>query len=184
MPIAICGIPPLTESDKKRFWSKVNKSGPTVRPELGQCWEWVAATSAGYGKFGLGGRAGGMFRANRIAYTLLVGPIPEGQLVLHKCDYRKCVRPDHLFLGDQMNNISDMWSKNRGAEGDSHGMRKHPERRSFGEKCGTSKLSTSDVLEMRRLHEASVSGADISLLFGVTKSTVSRIVHRLWWKHV
>lgn len=48
-----------------------------------------------------------------MSYEVNVGPIPAGLYVLHRCDNRLCVRPDHLFLGTQGDNIRDMFDKGR-----------------------------------------------------------------------
>lgn len=70
-----------------RFWSKVDATGP--------CWEWTAArlSSGGYGAFRLNGKTQ---RAHRVAWELLVGPIPEGLVLDHLCRNPVCVNPDHL----------------------------------------------------------------------------------------
>ena len=85
-----------------RFWDNVLKSDG--------CWEWTAATNAdGYGRIWADGEACG---AHRVSWKLNSGDIPEGMHVLHSCDNPKCVRPDHLFLGDQQAN-SEMVAKGR-----------------------------------------------------------------------
>lgn len=53
--------------------------------------------------------------AHRLAWQLANGPIPDGMRVLHHCDNPACVRPDHLFLGTQLDNIADMKAKGRAA---------------------------------------------------------------------
>jgi hypothetical protein len=69
-----------------RFWNKVDATGP--------CWLWTACTSGnGYGGFQLDGR---LQAAHRVAYELLVGPIPEGMQLDHLCRVLICVNPDHL----------------------------------------------------------------------------------------
>jgi HNH endonuclease len=87
----------LTVAD--RFWSKVDKDGPIPprTPELGRCWLWTAGLySSGYGLFRKDGR---LRRAHQVAYELVVGPIPEGLVILHRCDARHCVNPEHLVAG-------------------------------------------------------------------------------------
>ena len=77
-----------------RFWRKVNKNGPVPesRPDLGPCWLWLGGvTRDGYGKTGNPTRL-----AHRVAYELVVGPIPEGLQIDHLCRERKCQRPTHM----------------------------------------------------------------------------------------
>lgn len=78
---------PTTEpTTEARFWAKVDASG--------DCWMWTAGqSSTGYGGFRFEDRWQG---AHRVAYTLLVGPIPEGYELDHLCRVRRCVNPDHL----------------------------------------------------------------------------------------
>lgn len=75
------------------------------------CWEWIGCTTSyGYGHVT---NAGKRYAAHRLAYELHRGPIPDGILVCHTCDNRKCVRPDHLFLGTHKDNASDSVAKGR-----------------------------------------------------------------------
>ena len=79
----------------------------------GGCWLWTGSLSDdGYGCTGAR-YTGTTLRANRVAYELYVGPIPPGKQVLHSCDNRKCVSPEHLFLGTLQDNMDDMWAKGR-----------------------------------------------------------------------
>ena len=48
-----------------------------------------------------------------MAWELARGPIPDGLFVLHHCDNRAWVNPDHLFLGTQGDNIRDCLAKGR-----------------------------------------------------------------------
>lgn len=73
-------------SPEERFWAKVNKTD--------SCWLWTASTNAkGYGLFVFYGR---MTKAHRLAYELLVGPIPDGLHIDHLCRVKPCVNPAHL----------------------------------------------------------------------------------------
>lgn len=88
---------------RRKFLSKVIK--------VNDCWHWTGyVTPSGYGVSCY--KAKGI-RAHRLAYILYKGEIPEKMLVLHKCDERKCVNPEHLFLGTDADNMLDCFLKGR-----------------------------------------------------------------------
>ncbi len=97
---------------EERFWDKVEKTDT--------CWNWTAAlvgsdnpkyrNIGGYGAFGFNGK---VVRAHRFSYELAFGLIPKGLVVLHSCDNKKCVKPEHLSVGTQMDNVADMDTKGR-----------------------------------------------------------------------
>ena len=99
---------PLAE----RFWEKVDKNGPVIYPDLGPCWMWNAATRNEEG-YGIISDKGNNLVASRVAYELQNSPIPDGMLVLHKCDNPSCVRGDHLYIGTQKENIQDAFRRGR-----------------------------------------------------------------------
>jgi HNH endonuclease len=130
------------------------------------CWIWLG----GLGKDGYGMawdvNEKKTLGAHRWVYMLLVGPIPEGQKVLHRCDNPCCVNPEHLFLGTTADNNADMRAKNRHGHGTTHGMNRIPD---------------SDVLAIR---ESKGRHQDIGAKFGVSKSLVTKIKARDLWKHL
>ncbi len=88
---------------KERFWRKVDTTG--------DCWLWQGArTNEGYGRFWDGER---ILTAQRFAYELAIGAVHAGFNVLHHCDNPPCVRPIHLFLGTQADNLQDCAEKGR-----------------------------------------------------------------------
>lgn len=110
------------------------------------------------------------WRAHRLAWFVTHGEIPDGQYVCHRCDNPACINPEHLFLGNQTVNMKDMYKK-----------RRQPKRNC--ENNGNSKLSWSDVLEIRKLHTTKMlSQKKIAQKFCVGCSCIFSIVHHQRWK--
>jgi hypothetical protein len=151
-----------------RFWAKVAKSDG--------CWEWTGSTSRGYGKIGIGHTK--TISAHRASYEMHLGEIPAGLVVCHRCDNKRCVRPDHLFLGTQADNMADMRAKGRGS--------KPPRHTNFvrGEASGRAKLTDDDVRTIRAGHADGATRRELSLRFGVGKSTIEAICVGRTWRHV
>lgn len=85
------------------FWSRVNKTDG--------CWLWTGSkNSSGYGDLNFMQQH---VLAHRLAWTLENGEIPKGLLVLHRCDTPLCVRPAHLFVGTDADNVADAVCKGR-----------------------------------------------------------------------
>lgn len=86
------------------FWRNVDKTSS----ERG-CWLYTSTISfEGYGYVNIGaGVKRQQWQAHRYAWSLLKGAIPEGAFVLHTCDVRHCVNPEHLYLGDHKANARD-----------------------------------------------------------------------------
>ncbi len=145
-------IEPVDQAVLDRFWSKVDTSG--------ECWVWTGArTTAGYGEFYVDG---GMVYAHRWSSELADGPIPAGLFVLHHCDNRACVRPDHLFRGTAQDNTDDMWRKGRA----------RPRRFPRGIDHPVAKLSDAQVAEIRQRRSHGESRLTIAADFGITPSYV------------
>ena len=157
--------PIITLSDAKRFNSKCLRDGSG-------CLKWTGALfDSGYGAFKLGGKGR---RAHRIAWVLAYGKIPDGAYVLHSCDNRACVDPEHLFLGDHVSNMADMVAKKRAARGAANGA---------AHRC-TTKLGPDAVRMVRAWLSEGIPQRDIASHFGVSQSTVSQIRTGRVWAHV
>lgn len=117
-----------------------------------KCWEWSNSNSAGYGTFWMERR---MYYAHRVSWFISTGKWPTN-LVLHKCDNRKCVRPDHLFEGTYSDNMIDCVEKGRYC------------------KNRPSKISKQYVTRIRALR-GKVSQGRLAKIFGVRQSYISRI---------
>ncbi len=152
-----------------RFWDKVNKDGPIQAhvPHLGNCWQGIggAKRAAGYGDLRVDGQ---MMRAHRYSWELHFGKIPEGFKVLHKCDYRLCVRPDHLFIGTTLDNMRDRAAKGRNAD-------------TNGEKNPFHKLTSEQVLEMRSSTDKT---SELAKRYNVTYEQVWKIRAGRAWTHL
>ena len=140
------------------------------------CWEWqLCCDPDGYAQVGYKDKT---YKAGRLFYQLINGEIPRfnerGQrlCVLHKCDNRKCINTEHLFLGTNMENTTDMISKNR--------MHKNK-----GEKIGTHKLTEKQVLEIRAMYSTKLdSQYQIAKMYDISAGNVSCIVNRKIWTHI
>lgn len=113
----------------KRFFDKVNKTD--------YCWVWTASLrgKTGYGVFKLNRK---VIDAHRLSYQLHYGEIPKGLYVCHTCDNRKCVNPEHLFLGSAKDNWQDGFNKGRikllgGIDTDK--IKKHPSKGAYNRGC-------------------------------------------------
>lgn len=145
-----------------------------VEKRTSGCWEWTGTKikvgksgRGGYGTIGLGSALLGKGYVHRVSYEIHRGEIPDGMFVLHRCDNRICVNPDHLFLGTAKANAVDAVSKRRMA---------------VGERNGASKLTGTDIEDIRRRLVAGETQASIAVCFDVSQSLISHISSRKAWR--
>ena len=119
-----------------RFWSKTTWEG--------DCRTWTGSRNEdGYGFFWSGGKGR---KAHRVAYEIAKGPIPVGMLVCHHCDNPRCVRVEHLFLGNASDNMKDAVRKGRLKTINSTQTHFRSGRAPFGESAARTKLKEAQVL--------------------------------------
>ncbi len=152
-----------------RLMARVNKNGPTVRPELGPCWLWTGAFGQGaYGVFCFNGRKPTTIRkkTHRFSHELHIGPIPEGLDVMHKCDVPACVNPAHLVAGTRGENNRDRSDKGRGAVGERHGR---------------ARLTAIQALTLRADRAAGMTQVRLATKYNVSRRNVRAIIARETW---
>lgn len=99
----------IDQEDRNEFWSKVN-----IEPHPSKCWEWTGNLSrTGYGNMTKRYKERKPIMAHRFSFILQGGNLTQDMLVCHTCDNPKCVRPDHLFIGDHSSNMLDKAKKFR-----------------------------------------------------------------------
>lgn len=152
----------ITDKTISNFWKKVEISKDNFYNDT-PCWEWTGGTKMGAGAFRIDGKT---YYAYRISWILKNKKIPRGLCVLHKCDNRLCVNPDHLFLGTQKDNLLDMIRKGR------RGIINNPR-----------KLTPEEVEKIRELYlTGEYSQPEIANLFEISTSHVCNIINRKTWK--
>ncbi len=156
------------ERNIRNFWKKVRK--------MDTCWLWTASRThngGGYGQFKWEQRS---VDAHRVSWIIAHGPIPAGINVLHSCDNPICVRPEHLFLGTDQDNVDDMLAKGRGRF---PGM---PKGTLAGDKNPAAKLTSALVSEIRERASAGEDRISLAQAFSISKSQVGRIIGGCAWK--
>lgn len=110
----------------ERFFNKVKKTD--------YCWEWIGGSrgKTGYGAIKYNEK---VIDAHRVSYMIHKGEIPPGMYVCHTCDNRKCVNPDHLFLGTAKDNWQDAVNKGRIKPIDTEALKKHPSVGAYNRGC-------------------------------------------------
>jgi hypothetical protein len=131
------------------------------------CWNWTGTIN----KFGYGiiTHKYYLYFVHRLAYVKHFGSVPENMFVLHKCDNRKCINPEHLFIGTNRDNVDDMLNK---------------ERQPRGETKHNSILLERDILLIRKMKQEGETLKDISKYFNVSEGAIYDVIARRTWKHI
>ncbi len=160
----------FSDSDIVRFNSRVQQGEG--------CWVWAGATHKEPKPYGVFYAAGRNWLAHRVAWRLAYGVVPDGLFVCHHCDNHRCVRPDHLFVGTNSENILDASGKKRlfGQRPTDVTVR--------GERHGIAKLNEAAVRQLRALHATGVRVTSLARMFGVSRRAIDFAVSRETWGHV
>lgn len=133
------------------------------------CWIWKGCKDVrGYGRISIHNKP---WLAHRVSY-ILYKDFPEMEL-LHSCDNPSCVNPEHLSQDTHQKNMRDAQDR---------GRMKQPCLR--GSKHSQSKLTETDVVEIRRLCTEGKSANFIGKKFGIGRNNVYAIRDKKTWIHV
>lgn len=150
----------MDERTLNRFLSKI-----IINQETG-CWIWTASTRGGYGYFWYDKSES----AHRVSYEHFIGPIPDGLDVLHTCDNKLCVNPEHLFVGTHQDNMFDMSEKGRST---------------IGERYPNSKLTEESVRSIRQRYDTQyISYSELSKMYNISKAQIGCIIRGENWSHI
>lgn len=157
-PCYIAAIHRRADDFEAYFWKRVQKT-PT-------CWEWTGMRGTAGLRYGIVRRPHDGIKdevAHRTSWRMHFGEIPDGMFVCHHCDNPLCVRPDHLFLGTQTDNMTDMARKERSA---------------------AAKLTADDVREIRRRFANGESQSSIAADYPISRRSIGKVTQRIHWRHV
>lgn len=141
-----------------RFWDR-------VIPDESGCWNWSGyRNEKGYGRLKIDRRR---ILAHRYVDELLRGPMPAGLEIMHSCDNRACVRPEHLVRATHKQNMEDMAQKFRGSRGATH--------------C-RAKLTPGEVRMIREFRAEGMKASDLGMKFGISVRHVYEICLGRSWR--
>jgi HNH endonuclease len=140
------------KDEVKLFWANIVKTR--------HCWIWTGAVAGrGYGQIYTFKR---QVSVHRLSWEIHFGPIPKGRFILHRCDFKICCAPRHLWLGSHRDNMADARRKGH--------MRGGTTRRPF---------SQCDVRRIALLAKLGMSQHKIQKIFTWgTKSDIRKIIER------
>lgn len=123
------------------------------------CWEVSGSLDKdGYAK------VGSKKRAHRVSYEHFNGTA-NGSLVCHSCDNRRCVNPEHLWLGTNAQNTADRNAKGRQA----NRSRIRPT------------ISVEVAHEIRNALALGATGRDMARSYGLSEGMISNIKFGRTW---
>lgn len=161
-------VPPFPETLDDEYRSVWERLYTGCEVDANGCWIWMRSVdTSDYGRLYCIGR---LLGAHKVSWILHNGDVPDGVLVLHRCDVRRCVNPRHLFLGTHQSNSDDCIAKGR----DKHVS---------GEQHGNAILTMQEIVIIRSRLAAGETQVSVAKDFGVCQAHVSRIQRGKSWSH-
>ncbi len=131
------------------------------------CWLWQGSRGwAGYGRIGVENKVLTVSRVS--AYAWLGFDISSPLHVLHHCDIPPCFNPEHLFIGTRSDNMRDAATKQR----------------TCGEKSSNAKLTTEQVIAIKKRLANGDTTASLADVFMVSRAAIRAIKNGINWKHI
>jgi predicted XRE-type DNA-binding protein len=156
----------FSQKQLNNFWRKVDRKCDN------ECWEWTASLSRlGYGMVRYNDKTKYTHRLSFIIHHNR--EIEDGKHILHSCDNRKCVNPNHLREGTHQENMGDKMERGRHNNGPPRLGEKHPNHKLTWEIVETIK---------RRFNEETITHKQLAEEYGVGRATVSDILKGRTWR--
>lgn len=155
-----------------------------------KCWEW----QGNLGKNGYGKIRNNLehWSTHRLSYFIFKGEIPDDILVCHTCDNKKCINPDHLYLGTHKDNAQDALKKgllkstsgSKWSESTREKMKSRPGPDKKGDKHHLRKLTSKNIYEIRTMLDEGIKQAEIAKIYDVNPSCISNVKRKKSWCHI